>query len=403
MKKLLIALMMLCLLPCACAEELSVHILDLSDGTLLTESRADVPEDFLRLCPEAGDAVRRITPEHTFLQHGMSSTEVYAAPDGSAWVMKGDRVFRLTDPGSRLTSLYPFTLRFVTYWQSDKALLYTQQRGGETDLRCIDLQTGGITPLLSAEGTLVLLESNPYLTYSGYTPLPGYSDLLLCTAQLTQADSADPALGYALEKVVGDLTWADEAYTAHLRADGHAAVEYGGERTDSLEAFAAAYLEMYPGHNLSDPAGSICERTFLTGEPAYGRLYEIAFNGKVFLWRDGEAHEISASFSPDYYITGLGEAVLTDLNADGTEELVCIFYAGSGAFHDIAAVYDPVNRRGMALHTQDCTSEEDEIHLLLEDGVCLLYQERGVIGTVTAQGLDTPSLDLTDLRQLLGF
>lgn len=415
MKKLLIALLLLCLLPCAYAEEMAVHVHDLTDMTLLTKSSEDVPADFLRLCPEANaDTVRCITPEYAFLQYSLWSTGVYATPDGTAWVMKDESVFRMTDPGCRLTSIHPVTLRYISTWQVDKGLLYTQQRGNETDVRCLDLQTGEITPMLTAEGSLVIVSPSLNLTNAGYNPLPEYGDLLLCTAQITQADASDPALTITLEKVVGDISCdvgiiydsdahADGAYKAALHPDGHVTVEYGGERASSLEAFAAVYREMYPDHNLSDPAGSICERTYLTGDPAYGRLYEVTFSNLVFLWRDGQAHPISDSFDTPDFITGLEEAVLADLNGDGTEELVCVFNAGSGFFRHIAAVYDPVSRTGKELYTSLLDSDEDALHLQLTEGTCQLYQGDALLGTVTQNGLDTNGFGLTNLLDMFGF
>lgn len=403
LKKLLITLMMLCLLNCACAEELSVHVHDLSGMTLLTRSDTVVPADFLRLCPAAdADAVRRIAPKYALLQYDLSA-EVYALPDGTAWVMKGESVFRMTDPGCRVTSIQPVTLRLISTWQSDKGLLYTQQRGNETDVRCIDLRTGRIKTLLTAEGSLVLVSPSLNLIWTGYTPLPDFSDLLLCTAQIAQADAADPALTITLEKVVGDVTYEDDAYTASLRQHGHVTIEYGGERTASLEAFAAAYREMYPGHELGDPAESLCDRTYLTGDPAYGRLYEVTFSGDVFLWKDGQAHLINDSIDTPYYITGLAEAVLTDLNGDGTEEVVCIFDAGSGIFRHIAAVYDPASRKGLELYTSTLDGKGDLLHLQLEDGACQLYKGDSLLGTVINGGLDMHGFSLTNLMDWLGF
>ncbi|MBQ8201766.1 MAG: hypothetical protein IJZ74_08370 [Clostridia bacterium] len=409
MMKLLLALLMLCLLPCAGAEEASVHILDLSDMTLLTQSSEDVSADFLRLCPEAdADTVRCITPEYTFLQYGLSSTAVYATPDGTAWVMKGESVFRMTDPGCRVTSIHPVSLRFISHWQVDKGLLYTQQRDDETAVRCLDLQTGEITPLLTAEGSLVIVAPSLHLTNSGYTPLPGYSDLLLCTAQITQMETSDPALTYAVETVVGDViydsdTYTDGVYKAALHPDGHAIVEYDGERVASLEAFAAVYRGMYPDHDLSDPVGSICERTYLTGNPAYGRLYEVTFNNMVFLWKDGQAHLINDSIGTSYAIFTIEEAILTDLNSDGTEELVCVFGSGSGMYRNIAAFYDPVSRAGRELYTSLLDSDADVLHLQMEDGTCQLYKGDTLLGTVMQHGLDTDGFNLTNLLDMLGF
>lgn len=414
MKKLLIVLL-LCLLPCAYAEELSVHVHDLTGMTLPTQSSEDVSADFLRLCPEAdADTVRCITPEYAFLQYGLSSTAVYATPDGTAWVTKGESVFRLTDPGCRVTSIHPVTLRYISTWQVDKGLLYTQQRGNETDVRCLDLQTGEITSLLTAEGSLVIVAPRLDITYTGHTPLPDYSDLLLCTAQITQADASDPALTITLEKVVGDISCdvsiiydsdahTDGAYKAALHPDGHVTIEYGGERAASLEAFAAVYRELYPDHDLSDPVGSICERTYLTGDPAYGRLYEVTFNNMVFLWKDGQAHLLNDSIGTTYAIFTIEEAILTDLNSDGTAELVCVFGSGSGMYRNIAAVYDPVSRAGKELYTSLLESDADVLHLQLEDGACQLYKGDTLLGTVTQNGLDTDGFGLTNLLDLLGL
>lgn len=408
MKKLLIALLVLCLLPCAYAEEQSVHIHDLTGMTLLTQSSGAVPNSFRRLCPEA-DAVRCVTPEELFLQHGMSSVEVYAAPDGAAWVMVGEDVFRVTDSGSRLTSMCPVMLQYVSHWENGRGLIYTQQRGNETDVRCLDLRNGEITTLLTAEGGLVVALIRLEITYAGYTPLPGYSDMLLCTAQIAQADTSDPALTVTLEKVVGDVTWAGDAYggyvySAALHADGHAAVEYGGARAESLAAFAEVYRAMYPDHSLSDPAESICDRTYLTGAPAYGRLYEVNFSNKIFLWRDGEAHLLNDRVNTPYFIYGIDEAVLTDLNGDGTEELVCVFNAGSGMYRHIAAAYDPVSRKGRELYTSLLEKDADALSLRLENGLCQLYQGDTLLGTVTHNGLEPAAgFGLSNLLDLLGF
>ena len=102
-------------------------------------------------------------------------------------------------------------------------------------------------------------------------------------------------------------------------------------------------------------------------------------------------------------VNGLDEALLTDLDGDGTEEIVCIFSAGSGVGYHTAAVYNPVTRTGRALYTQRLETPDDELTLRMTDGACLLYRGESLLGTVTADRLDEAGFTLTDLLELLGL
>ncbi len=396
MRKLLISVLLLLVLPiAACMAEMSVPALYLCDDTLLVTARDYGVTDFLALCPEAdGDTLRNVTPPIQFILFDVSA-RIYADASGSTWLLDQEQVIPLTtEPGWRVTSATPVRAGY----QAPVHILFTRQGGGVTEVCCYDRATAQISVLHTSQESLVLAVREPLFSYD---PFRLYDYVLLCTAEITQPDAASPVLAYHLTEVVGNITYLDDAAAPVALLLLRYPLTYPEAAQSDLADFTAAYKALHPGHNVTD--GSIMERIDWLDDPTYGRVYEISFNGSLWLWRDGEALLLAGDDMDTRWVTGLSELLLTDLNGDGTEELVYVYNSGSGILMQHAAYYDPVAKQRTDLYSAGFSSRADELHLQLTDGACLLFNEGGVIGQVTVHGLDKHGFGISDLLELLGF
>lgn len=344
MRKLLIFLLLLTLLPtmAGCAE-LSVPALYLCDDTFLVSARNYGVEDFLTLCPEAdGDTLRNVTPPIQFTLFNVSAS-LYADASGRAWLLDQGSVIPLTpESGWRVTSATPYRADYGT----PVCILFTRQGGSMTEVCCYDRETAQISVLHTSKESLVLAVREPLFSYNPFTL---YNYVLLCTAEITQPAPTSPVLAYHLTEVVGDVSYLVDETVPTVRRLLRYTLTYNETQQAALANFTAAYKTLYPEHNVTD--GSILERTDWLDSPEYGRLYEVSFNGSIWLWRNEEALLLAGNGMDNRWITGLSEALLTDLNGDGVEELVYVYNSGSGITMQHAACYDPVAKQRTDLHS----------------------------------------------------
>jgi len=396
MRKLLISVLLLLFLSlAACMAESGVPAAHLCDDTLLVSSQDYGAADFLALCPEAdGETLRNVTPPIQFILFNVSA-RIYADASGSAWLLDQEQVIPLTpESGWRVTSVTPVRAGY----QAPVYILFTRQSGRMTEVCCYDRATATISVLHTSQEALVLAVREPLFSYNPFTL---YDYVLLCTAEITQPDAASPVLAYHLTEVVGHITWLDDAAAPVALLLLRYPLTYPDAAQADLADFTAVYQALHPDHVIRN--GSILERIDWLDNPAYGRVYEISFNGSLWLWRNGEALLLAGDDMDPRWVTGLSELLLADLNGDGTMELVYVYNSGSGIMMQHAAYYDPVAKKRTDLYNAGVSSRADELHLQLTDGACLLYNEGGMIGQITEDGLDKAGLDMTDLLELLGF
>lgn len=393
MRKLLAALLLLCLLPLSpVMAEQGVPAPYVCLDTLIVSVFDYGVDSFLALCPDADDSTTRgITPDILFLRYDLSAS-LYADASGSTWLMDQGSVFPLTtSPGWRVTSATPYRAGYG----KPLSILFTREGDGVTEVCCYDRDTAQISVLHTSQESLVLAVRESLYSCD---PFPTHDNVLLCTAEITQPDAASPALSYHLTAVVGDATYLADALTPSIRILNPCPLVYDESRQAALADFTAAYKALYPEARVDH--GAIIERLDLLDAPEYGRLYEHLYGHSIWLWHNGQALLLAGDIMDDRIVTGLVDVLLTDLNDDGVDELVYTYDSGSGILMQHAAFYDLRAGKRTNLYSTYVDSTADEIYLRLTDGACVLYSGHGDVGTVTEHGLDQPGFDLTDLMQL---
>lgn len=395
MRKLLMMAAMLLLLPlCARAEDAGIPEAYLSRDTLTGQAETYFAQDvlqrnlasFLARCPEAdAETVRCVTPSVLFVTYSLFQ-DLYTDATGSAWLADDASVLRLCERGWRLTSLTPF---MADYGQPVN-LLFTRQRGSATEICLLERATGSIRVLLRAQEPLVLMEPDA-LYQVDY--LPDASYLLLCAAEITQPDPGAAGLVFTVTEVAGEIRMTDGEPVPAIWQEGRVALIPPGDRAADLAAFTDWYCWLYPDHNVTP--GPIAERFDLLDDPAIGRLYEVRFNGSVWLWRDDAALCLAGMHMDDMLVSGLTDLANADVTGDGVEDLIYVYCTGSGFVTQHAVFYDPVSEIRTALYSSSLSSRQDELHLSLQDGRCLLQQNGKLLRALVAYpaGMVSPASD----------
>lgn len=391
MRKLLLTLLLLTLPLTACAAQLTVHAAYLAAVTLPTTDSTRNLSAFLPLCPQADpDTTRCVAPREGFWWYSAAAGDVYADASGAAWLMDDSGVHPLTqEPGWRLTSVCPVSPHFG----DASHLLFTRLGQAGTEICLLDLNTDEITVLCRSRETIVLVLRQPLFSYD---PLIRLDWVLLCTASISQPDAASPVLKCRLLEVAGDVSFADGRYTANLRSFPRWMILREDDAASGKADFIRAYQRLYPDRTIR--ADRLVERTDLLDAPSFGMLYQEAYPGNIWLWRNGQAIPLAPG---DANTTGLCDAMLLDLNGDGVQELAYVYSTGSGLCAEHARLYDPLKQQFTHLYAAMYTSPADALTLRTDaSGECLLLKGGEPLGRVTRDGLDA-GLNLSDFDHLI--
>lgn len=392
MRKMLLALLLLTLPLTACAAQQTVHSTYLADVTLPSVASTKNLAVFLSLCPQADpDTARCIIPSEGFRWYIISG-DVYADASGAAWYMDESGVHALTDePGWRLTSACPISPDYDDMTH----LLFTRLSQSGTEICQLDLSTDKVTVLRWSRETIVLVLRQPLYSYDPLVPLDW---ALLCTAAISQPDPNSPALQCRLLEVAGDMSFSGERYIANLRIPLLRWIILSEASAASAKSdFIQAYQRIYPDRTITDDR--LTERTDLLDEPSFGRLYQEAYPGNIWLWRNSQATPLAPenAFPP----TGLCDAVLLDRNGDGVQELAYVYSTGSGICVEHVRLYDPLRQQFTHLYAAMYSSPADALTLRIDaTGECWLHKGGEPVGRVTRYGLDA-GLSLSDFDQLV--